>query len=65
VISSWIAQLVLQHNQRDVTMVLGNGRRYRISRMGPGVYREWMRAPSKGVFWHEQVKNQYRVTRLA
>lgn len=63
-ISSWIAELVLQDNQRDVTMVLGDGKRYRVNRIGPGVYQQWMQAPSKGRFWHDQIKNRYTVTRL-
>jgi hypothetical protein len=64
VISSWIAELVLQDNQRDVTMVLGDGKRYRVNRIGPGVYQQWMQASSKGRFWHDRIKNQYTVTRL-
>lgn len=63
-ISSWIAELVLQDNNLDVTMVLGDGKRYRVNSVGPAVYQQWMQASSKGRFWHDQIKNNYTVTRL-
>lgn len=65
VASSWISDLTLQNNGRDVTMALNNGRRYRVRNLGPQVYNQWLAAPSKGRFWHDQIKNRYVVTRIA
>lgn len=64
VMSSWIADLTLMRNGRDVTMALGDGKRYRVNGVGAAVYQQWMQAQSKGSFWHDQIKNRYRVTRL-
>lgn len=64
VLSSWIADLTLMNNGRDVVMALGDGKRYRVNTVGPNLYAQWMQASSKGSFWHDQIKNQYTVTRL-
>lgn len=64
VMSSWIADLTLMNNGRDVVMALGDGKRYRINTVGPRVYQQWMQAPSKGRFWHDQIKQNYVATRL-
>lgn len=64
VMSSWIADLTLMNNSRDVVMALGDGKRYRINALGPSVYQQWIQAPSKGRFWHERVKQNYVATRL-
>lgn len=65
VISSWISDLTLVKGPSgDVTMTLENGRRYSVKRLGPKLYNQWVTAPSKGIFWHQQIKNQYRVVRL-
>lgn len=52
------------NNGRDVVMALGDGKRYRINTVGPRVYQQWMQAPSKGRFWHDQIKQNYVATRL-
>jgi hypothetical protein len=63
--SSWIADLTLVNGPSgDITMALGNGRRYRVRRAGEQVYRAWMQAGSKGQFWHSNVKNQFVTVRL-
>lgn len=64
VLSSWIADLTLMNNGRDVVMALGDGKRYRVNTVGPAVYQQWMQAQSKGRFWHERIKQNYAVTRL-
>lgn len=64
VLSSWIADLTLMNNGRDVVMALGDGKRYRINTVGPNLYAQWMQAPSKGRFWHDRVKQNYVATRL-
>lgn len=62
--SSWIADLTLMNNGRDVVMALGDGKRYRINNLGSAVYQQWMQAQSKGRFWHDRVKQNYVATRL-
>jgi hypothetical protein len=64
VMSSWISDLTLQNNNADVTMALGNGRRYAVRGVGPTVFQQWVTAPSKGKFWHGQIRGNYTVTRL-
>lgn len=64
VISSWISDLTLQNNRTDVTMALGNGRRYRVRSVGPQLYSAWVAASSKGRFWHDRIRGVYTVERL-
>lgn len=64
VLSSWIADVTLQKNNRDITMTLGNGRRYVIRGAGPAQHTAWLRAPSKGQYWHQNVKNRFPVVRI-
>jgi len=62
--STWISDLTLQNNGKDVTMALNTGRRYRVAGVGPAVYRQWVAAQSKGRFWHDQIRGNYSVERL-
>ena len=62
VFSSWISDLSLAGNG-DVIMSLLSGRRYVVSGIGEDLFTQWVNAPSKGVFWHSNIKNIYSVTR--
>lgn len=65
VISSWISDLTLVKGRTgDVTMSLGNGRRYSVKAVGQDMYNSWIAAASKGKFWHENIKNKFQVIRL-
>jgi hypothetical protein len=64
VLSSWIADITLQRNERDVTMTLGNGRKYKVASVGRTVYTAWVNSESKGKFWHTKIKRRHRVLRL-
>lgn len=64
VMSSWISDLTLQNNNTDVTMALGNGKRYAVHGVGPTLFQQWVTAPSKGRFWHEVIRGNHRVNRL-
>ena len=65
VMSSWIADLTLTDGETgDITMALGNGRRYSVKGAGEQLYRAWIRSASKGQFFHQRIKNQHTVTRL-
>jgi len=62
VMSSWIADLDRDHNVTFMT--LNNGRRYRILGLPEGIFRQWLQAPSKGKFWHSDIRGNYRVSRI-
>lgn len=65
VMSSWISDLTLVNdNSGDVVMALLNGRRYRVRRVGQNTYDAWVASPSKGRFWHENIKLKHMVSRL-
>jgi hypothetical protein len=64
VLSSWIADITLQRNERDVTMTLGNGKKYKVASVGRPVYTAWVNSDSKGKFWHSNIKRRHRVLRL-
>lgn len=63
--SSWLSDITLVKGRNgDVTMALENGRRYSVKGVGSRLYYNWVSAPSKGKFWHENIKNKFQVTRL-
>lgn len=65
VMSSWISDLTrVRGASGDVVMALGNGRRYRVRRVGDQLYSAWLAAGSKGQFWHQQIKNRFVTVRL-
>lgn len=65
VLSSWISDLFLVSGSNgDITIVLGNGRRYSVKNVGNQIYQQWLKSPSKGQFWHKNIKDKYNVERL-
>jgi hypothetical protein len=65
VISSWISDLTLVRGRSgNVTMTLGNGRKYSVKKVGSKLYNQWLNASSKGMFWHQNIKKNYVVVRL-
>ena len=59
--SSWIMKL----SQKDGNVLMAlNGRRYLIQNVPSSVYDSWIKAQSKGKFWHQRIKGVYRVERL-
>lgn len=62
VVSSWIEDLEMDHNV--VFMTLNSGNQYRILGVPEDVYLEWIEAPSKGKFWHSDIRGNYRVSRI-
>lgn len=63
VMSSWIADLDYA-GPNVVIMTLNSGRRYRVLGVGEGVFRQWLRTPSKGKYWHSNIRGNYRVSRV-
>jgi hypothetical protein len=65
VISSWISDLTLVKGASgNVTMALGNGNRYSVKSVGGQLFNAWLQSPSKGKFWHKNIKNKFQVVRL-
>lgn len=62
VLSSWIQDLTYKNG--DVIMTLLNGRSYRILSVPETIFNWWVKAPSKGKFWHSKIRGNYRVSRL-
>lgn len=50
VMSSWINDITLQRNKKDVTMTLGNGTRYIVNNIGEPNFAAWKAAQSKDSF---------------
>jgi len=62
VMSSWIADLTYEDN--SVMMTLNNGRQYRIHNVLPNTFKRWLKAPSKGKFWHSDIRDMFDVRRV-
>ena len=45
----------------DVLMTLENGRKYLIQQVPKFLYQQWLRAPSKGKFFHWMIKNRFNI----
>lgn len=64
VLSSWISELNYAPQTGDIIMSLFNGSRYKISNTHENVFKRWLSSPSKGKFWHRNIKNLYMVHKI-
>lgn len=64
VASSWIADLAYDKGLRYATMVLKDGRIYKILRLSFKAFEEWYYAHSKGTFFNKNIRNKYTIQRL-
>ena len=62
--STWIASLTHNRPNKVLTMVLSNGRTFSIPNITRTTFERWSRAPSKGRYYHQYIKNKYRLTRI-
>lgn len=62
VMSSWIADL--DYYEGDTYITLNNGRQYMVKNTRPEVYNRWLKSPSKGKFWHSDIKGMHQVRRI-
>ena len=62
--SSWIADLEYDGDYGDVIMTLNSGRTYQVAGVPEGMFEEWVLADSKGKFWHSDIRDHYRTTRI-
>lgn len=62
--SSWITDLTYNRPNKTLTMRLSNGKRFSIPGITRGTFEQWAKAPSKGRFFHDRIKNTYEVSRI-
>jgi len=62
--SSWIVDLRFSRPSKTLTMRLSNGREFRIPGMTRTTFERWTNAPSKGRFFHTNIKDRYQVNRI-
>ena len=60
VFSSWIDEISYDGNGR-VLLLLLSGRQYIVHDVPEEVFEEWLEAPSKGKFWHSDIRDYYIV----
>lgn len=59
--STWITNLSFSVNQ--VTMSLSNGSNYIVDNVDKKMYKQWISAPSKGKFFHDNIRKTHNITR--
>lgn len=59
--SSWIRSLDFNHALGVCVLKLKSGQNYDINGMDSKTYYRWIKAPSKGVFFHRYVKGNYPI----
>jgi len=62
--STWITDLTYNRPNRVLTMRLSNGRTFSISNIARATFERWAGSPSKGTFFHNQIKDSYNIRRI-
>ena len=62
--SAWISDLTYNRPNKVLTMRLSNGISYSIPGVSRSTFEQWLKAPSKGFFFHEKIKDTYQVERI-
>lgn len=62
--SSWITDLLYNRVNKTLTMRLSNGRSFSIPGMTRSMFEKWIKSPSKGRFYHDQIRDRYQITRI-
>lgn len=62
--SAWISDLVYNRPNKVLTMRLSNGVSYSIPGITRAMFERWTKAPSKGFFFHQNIKDTYQVSRI-
>lgn len=62
--SSWITDLTYNRPNKVLTMRLSNGRSFSIPAVTRSMFTRWANAPSKGRFFHDQIRDKYQVSRI-
>jgi hypothetical protein len=64
VMSAWISDLTYNRPNKVLTMRLSNGISYSIPGITRQMFDRWTKAPSKGIFFHNNIKDRYQVNRI-
>lgn len=62
--SSWITDLVYNRPNRVLTMRVSNGRTFSIANISRAIFDQWANTPSKGRYFHNRIKDNYKVSRI-
>jgi hypothetical protein len=58
--SSWIIDVKLKRNGNGI-LTLNNGSIYIIQNLGRTMFDKWHKSPSKGQFYHQNIKGKYLI----
>lgn len=61
--STWITNIAHNRSSKIITMKLSNGKVFSIPGVTRTTFEQWTRAPSKGSFFHQKIKNRYNIIR--
>ncbi len=62
--SAWITDLIYNRPNNVLTMKLSSGSVYSISGITRTLFERWVNSPSKGKFFHNNIKEKYQVNRI-
>ena len=62
--STWISNLTHNRPNKVLTMRLSNGKSFSIPGITRNMFEKWSRSASKGRFWHQFIKGNYKATRI-
>lgn len=62
--STWISDLTYNRPNRLLVMRLSNGRSFAIENVSRALFDRWNRTPSKGSFFHTNIKDRYKIVRI-
>lgn len=62
--SSWITDLTYNRPNKTLTMRLSNGKVFSIPGITRTTFEQWIKSQSKGRYFHEKVKDNYRIKRI-
>lgn len=62
--STWITDLTYNRPNKILTMRLSNGISYSIPGITRAMFDRWVNSPSKGFFFHENIKDRYPVNKI-
>lgn len=62
--SAWITDLIYTRPTKTLTMQLSNGRRFSIKGISRSIFERWIKSPSKGRFFHQNIRTVYDINRI-
>ena len=62
--SAWITDLIYNRPNKVLTMRLSDGKSYSVTGITRTTFENWIKANSKGQFFHNHIKDTYNVKRI-